>query len=209
MADVWKVARTVTTLADGEIVLIGGIATHLHVQRRPKSGLSLEGTHDVDAAISAVASSSMRDKYEFAENPRLHKVQVRIDNIDVDLYPQHLSRLRFSYLDLAPYAQRFRGFRIASIPHILLLKVDALADRGSSGKGAKDRRDAVKLLVLLRGSPQARKLLAGLAAPSDLWALRGVAKSTAVTEIVHGNLKAASGLRQKAEEALDQVARLS
>jgi hypothetical protein len=37
MADVWKVARTVAKLAEGEIVFIGGTATYLHVQRRPPS----------------------------------------------------------------------------------------------------------------------------------------------------------------------------
>lgn len=208
MADVWKVARAVAKLSDGEIVFIGGIATYLHVQRRPKAGLPLEATHDVDASISAVASSSLRDRYEFTENPRLHKVQIRVEDIDVDLYPQHIGRLRFAYIDLAPYAQRYRGFKIAAIPHILLLKLDAIESRGSSKKGAKDRRDVAKLLVLLRGSPQARKLLAGLAAPSDLAALRTVAKSTAFMEIVHGNAKAASVLRRKAEDAIDAVERL-
>lgn len=205
MADVWKVARAVAKLSDGEIVLIGGVATFLHIQRRPKVDLPLEATHDVDATISAVASSSLRDRYEFTENPRLHKVQIRVDDIDVDLYPQHISRLRFSYLDLAPYAQRYRGFQIAAIPHILLLKLDAIADRGTSSKGAKDRRDVAKLLVLLRTSPQARKLLAGLAAPSDLVNLRAVVKSSAFMEIVHGNAKAASVLRTLADEAVDAV----
>lgn len=208
MANVWKVARAVAELSDGEIVFIGGIATYLHVQRRPKAGLPLEATHDVDASISAVASSSLRDRYEFTENPRLHKVQIRVDNIDVDLYPQHIGHLRFSYADLAPYAQRFRGFKIAAIPHILLLKLEAIKSRGSSSKGAKDRRDVAKLLVLLHGSPQARTLLTGLAAPSDLVGLRAVAKSPAFMDIVHGNAKAASVLRKKAEEAIDTAARM-
>jgi hypothetical protein len=208
MADVWKVARDVAKLSGGEIVFIGGVATYLHVQRRPKAVLPLEKTHDVDASISAVASGIIRDHHEFTENHHLHKAQIRVDNIDVDLYPQQISRLRFSYLDLAPYAQRYRGFQIAAIPHILLLKVDAIEGRGNSGKGAKDRRDAAKLLVLLRGSPQARQLLAGLAAPSDLKSLRAVAKSPALMEIVHGNAKTASTLRKKAEEAIDAVERM-
>jgi hypothetical protein len=205
MADVWKVARAVAKLADGEIVFIGGIATFLHVQRRPKTGLPLEMTHDVDASISAVASGSLRDLEEVTENHRLHKWQIRVENIDVDLYPQHVSELRFSYLDLAPHAQRYRGLSIAAIPHLLLLKVDAIADRGSSGTGAKDRRDAAKLLVLLHGSPQAQSLLAGLATPNDLTILHSVVKSAALTEIARGNAKEAAVLRKKAEEALNAV----
>lgn len=208
MADVWKVARAVAKLADGEIVFIGGLATYLHVQRRPKAGLPLEATHDVDASISAVASSSLRDSYEFTENPRLHKVQIRVENIDVDLYPQHIGQLRFSFLDLAPYAQTYRGLKIAAIPHILLLKIAAIESRGASQKGAKDRRDVAKLLVLLYGSPQARTLLAGLAARSDLHDLRAVMKSPAFMEITHGNAKTASVLRKRAEEALEAVERL-
>lgn len=209
MADVWKVARDVAKLSDGEIVFIGGIATYLHVQRRPKSGLPLEKTHDVDASISVVAAGALRDLEEVTENPRLHKWQIRVDDVDVDLYPQQIGRLRFSYLDLAAYAQRYRGFQIAAIPHLLLLKVDAIEDRGSSGKGAKDRRDVAKLLVLLRGSPQAQELFSGLATPSDLKHLHAVTKSSAFIEIVHGNAKSASTLRKKAAEAIDAVEKLS
>jgi hypothetical protein len=209
MADVWKVARSVAKLSNGEIVFIGGIATYLHVQRRPKAGLPLEVTHDVDASISVVASSSLRDRYEFTENTRLNKVQITIENIEVDLYPQHVGGLRFSYLDLAPYVQRYRGFKIASIPHILLLKVDAIEGRGHSKKGAKDRRDVAKLLVLLHGSVQARKLLAGLAASSDFEALQAVVKSSAFMEITHGNAKVASVLRKKADEALASTTSVS
>jgi len=207
MADPVKVARDIAKFAAGELILIGGVATYLHVQRRPKVKLPLEMTHDTDAAISAVAMGSLRDALPVTTNMRLHKEQVIVDDVDVDLYPQHMSTLRFSYADLAPYAQRYRGLRIAAIPHLLLLKLDALADRGRTAKGAKDRRDTAKLLVLLRGSPQARALLRGLASSADLDALDKVVGSSAFVEIARGNLKAASELRQKALEALDAVRR--
>jgi hypothetical protein len=201
MTDVWKVARAVDKLADGEIVFSGDIATLLHVQRRPKADLPLEVMHDVGASISAVATVLLRDLAVFGAG----RWQIRVENVDVDLYPPHVSQLRFPYLDLVPHAQRYRGLSIASIPHLLLLKVDAIEDRGHSGKGAKDRRDAAKLLVLLHGSPQVQKLLAGLASPDDLAILRGVVKSAAFMEIARGNAKQASVLRKRAAAALDAV----
>lgn len=208
MADPVKVARDISKIADGGIVLIGGVATYLHVQRRPKANLPLETTHDTDAAVSSLGMGSIRDALPVTTNVRLHKEQVEVDDVEVDLYPAHISRLRFDYGDLAPYAQKYRGFRIASIPHLLLLKLDALSDRGRSAKGAKDRRDVIKLLVLLDGSPQARTLLAGLAAPADLRALSTVAGSPAFMDIAKGNAKTAAELRAKAQRALDAVEKL-
>lgn len=205
MADPVRVARDLAKLAGGEFILIGGVATQLHVQRRPLAGLPLEATHDADAALSAHAMGIIRDVLPTTPNDRLHKEQVVMDGIDVDLYPQFKSRLRFNYDDLAPYAQRYRGFQIAAIPHLILLKVDAIKDRGPSEKGAKDRRDTAKLLVLLHGSPQARALLQGLATGSDLRDLAAVVRSDAFMKIVKGNSKAAAQLRNLAETALTKV----
>lgn len=205
MADPVNVARSIARLAEGEIVLIGGVATYLHVQRRPRSHLPLEMTHDTDAAISARGMGSLRDELPVTTNPRLHKEQVIVEDVDVDLYPQFVSRLRFSYEDLAPYAQRYRGFQIASVPQLLLLKLDAYEDRKGSAKGAKDRRDVGKLLVLLGGSPQARSLFGALASKEDFRNLAAVIRSGVFLEIARGNAKTAAALRAKAEDALQKV----
>jgi hypothetical protein len=206
MADVLKVARTVSELGGGEVVLIGGVATYLQVQRRPRAGLPLEMTHDVDVSVSMVAMGTIRELEATTKNERLHKWQLDLGGVEVDIYPQHASKLRFGYDDLRPYAQTYRGLSIASVPHLALLKLDALRDRGRSGKGDKDRRDLAKLVVLLHGTAQTRRFLATLASRRDVQDIdRDVLKSSAFMMIARGNAKVASELRTKAIEAIADV----
>src|SRR5438445_541994 len=71
MADVWKVARDVAKLSDGEIVFIGGIATYLHVQRRPKAGLPLESSrcHKI-SSLHGDRTQQREDRFHLAEKGR-------------------------------------------------------------------------------------------------------------------------------------------
>jgi hypothetical protein len=69
MADPVRVARDLSRLAEGEVVLIGGVATYLHVQRRPKVGLPLETTHAADAAILTLTVPRLPDRGHSAPSP--------------------------------------------------------------------------------------------------------------------------------------------
>ena len=204
MADLWKVVRDVATITGSEgIVYIGGVAIYLHTT---KTSMPPETTHDADAAVSIVGWSSLRDRYEAETNQRLSKSQITVDDVEVDLYVQHKSRLRFDYVELAQYASERRNFRIASRGHLLLLKLDAFRDRGSSQKGAKDRRDLAKLLVMLASTKgDDFDLVLGSVTDADLVLLDQVVRSSAFMEITKRNAKTASSLRTKAESFVKRM----
>jgi predicted nucleotidyltransferase len=207
----WKVVADVAKLTDGECVFIGGVAVYVYTQR---SGTSMipEATHDVDASITIAASGTLRDHQLLTQNKRLKKAQITVGGIEVDIYVEHQNNLRFDYAELAMYAEnvsigRAVDIQLASLPHLLFLKLDALRSRGASEHGAKDRRDVAKLLVILgnRADPTDLNLVIGNAAKSDLAAVLQVIKSTAFMEITSRNAQAAAKLRGKAQHFVDLV----
>jgi hypothetical protein len=210
--DLWKIVADLVALTDGEIVFIGGVAVHAH---SAKSGLPLEATHDADAAISLSASGTVRDHEEFVTNKRLGKAQIKIGDVDVDLYVERNNKLRFDYAELAQHATRAavgraRDFQIASLGHLLLLKIDALRSRGHSAHGAKDRRDVAKILVraggcLIEGNEEDLQIVVGHATNADMATMQQVLKSTALMEITGRNAQAAARLRSKAQSFIDRV----
>ncbi len=210
--DLWKIVNDLVSLTDGEIVFIGGIAVHAH---SAKSGLPLETTHDADAAISLAASGTVREHEEFVTNKRLGKAQIKVGDVDVDLYVERNNKLRFDYAVLAQFAEsasvgRAGSFQIAALGHLLLLKIDALRSRGHSAHGAKDRRDVAKILVmsgecLIKGDEEALHIVVGHSTDSDLSLMQQVLKSTAFMEITKQNAQAAARLRNKAQPFVDRL----
>jgi hypothetical protein len=206
MTKLWKIVRDLIKISDGEIVFIGGIAVYLHAARRRAAKLPPETTHDVDAALSLVAAGSMRDELEVVPNPRLKKAQVKIGEIDVDLYVEYQNGLRFDYQELAQYATTARKLKIAALGHLLLLKIDAYLARSTSARGAKDRRDIAKILVLLAdASKEQRDLVIGHAVTADLKVVAEVLKSSAFMEIAKHNAKIAAELRKRAQRAITVI----
>jgi predicted nucleotidyltransferase len=210
-ADLWKVVADLARLLDNEIVFIGGVAVYVHTLKHG-AGLPPEMTHDADAAISLVASGTVRDHKEFVTNKRLKKAQITVDDIEVDLYVERHSGLRFDYVELEQYAARAsigkaHNVQIASLGHLLILKLDALRSRGASSHGAKDRRDVAKILVMLatRADDEDLQLVVGSATGADISAIARVLKSTAFMEVAKRNAQAASKLRAKGQLFLDRV----
>lgn len=181
-------------------VLIGGLAVYLHTQNRPLGRLPLtrerlvEFSHDVDAYISLLDLGALRDAFEVSANTRLHKHQVRLGDIESDLYVEHNNRLRVPYDELLAHALAYGPLRVAAIGHLLVLKLDAEAGRGGTSKGDKDTRDLIKLAVL--ASAEDRALLQPYLEPRALQRLREVGASPrAFTLISRGNAQEAKQIR--------------
>jgi hypothetical protein len=209
MADIWKAVAKVVELTDGECIFIGGIAVYAYTQH---SGMTPEATDDIDASVTAVAGGTLRDREVVVKNKRLKKAQITVDSIEVDIYIEYQNDLRFQYSDLAMYADTASigqavNIKLASLPHLLLLKIDAWQARGSSEHGNKDRRDVAKILVLLgeRNDQIELDLFIGSSAKSDLSAIARVIKSTAFMEITRNNAQAAAKLRAKAQAFVDRA----
>ncbi|HVS47264.1 MAG TPA: hypothetical protein VMS32_11475, partial [Verrucomicrobiae bacterium] len=108
-----------------------------------------EVSHDADLYLSLTGKSQLRDEYELSRNPRLNKDSVTIDGEDIDVYVEHQHHLGVPYDTLVAYAQVTNGVRVASLEHLLVLKLDAAANRQGTQKGEKDVRDLVKVVALL------------------------------------------------------------
>src|SRR5277367_4563972 len=152
---VWKVVKDLT--ADNEdIVIIGGVAVYIHTEIYNSKDIPVEFTHDADMAISLPTLSQLADEgYEIVTNKRLNKRQIIINDVDVDIYVAHQSKLRVSYNHLAESAKDLADggevVMVASLGHLLILKIAALEARWSSAHGEKDRRDVAKLMVMING----------------------------------------------------------
>jgi hypothetical protein len=71
------------------------------------------------------------------------------DDVEFDVYVDRLSRLVVPYDEIKAHAVTIEGIQVACPEHVLVLKLEALSDRKHSSKGDKDRRDVVKIGLLL------------------------------------------------------------
>jgi hypothetical protein len=130
------------------LIAIGGVAVYLHTVHDGRQEFA-ETTHDIDFYLSKEHLGSLRDQEELTPNPKLHKQQIVRRGIEMDIYVEHQHRLAVPYEDLDRYSTVIDGVRVAAKEHLLALKIDAAIDRFGSGKGDKDAKDLVNLVVLL------------------------------------------------------------
>lgn len=192
--NVWSAVSELSELYPDDLVVIGGVAVYLHAETSDL--LPIEFTHDVDLTVALAAWGDLRDAYEVVANRRLSKHQLTIGEVEVDLYVERNNTLRVGYEDLAQDSVVIRGVRVASLEHLLLLKLDAAAARWRSAHGAKDRRDLAKILVMLEST--APNDVLAQAIDADVERLDAILGSGVFLELADGNSKAASQLRKRA-----------
>jgi hypothetical protein len=84
--------------------------------------------------------------------------------------------------------------RVASLEHLLVLKVDAYGDRKGSAKGRKDERDIIRIVYLLNSRPSKTRL--GPYLDSKFFGrLTEVARSGEFVVLCKGNVHQASKLK--------------
>jgi hypothetical protein len=131
-----------------DAVFIGGLAVFAHAARLGSRWQ--ETSHDVDLCISAEGKGTLRERYDTTSNPQLHKDSVRIESEDFDVYTEYQNDLAIPYDLIASFSVTSEGFRVASLEHLLVLKIDAALGRPETLKGEKDLRDLVRILTLLK-----------------------------------------------------------
>jgi hypothetical protein len=187
-----------------DLVFIGGVAVYLHALAQASKNVTPEASHDADLMISFSDYGVLKDEAEITHNRRLAKHQMIVDDIELDVYVEHLNNLIVPYDEVFMHSLEVEGIRVACLEHLLVLKLEAFKTRGSSGKGEKDRRDVAKIGLLLGRradldliTPYLRSELAML--------LKTIAKSSVFFELCAHNAHAAKKARSSFETFVASV----
>jgi hypothetical protein len=177
-----------------EVVFIGDVAVYLHAAKRSLGLVTLETSHDADFMISFSDFGVLREEEEITRNRRLSKHQMVVGGVELDVYVEKLNHLVVPYDEVVAHSKVVEGVRLACLEHLLALKLADLEDRGHSSKGEKDRRDVVKIGLLL--GQNARQTLIRPYMRQELAKLLGVvAKSSVFHDLCDKNAHAAKRAR--------------
>lgn len=95
-------------------VLIGGWAVWLYT-RQLKS-------KDIDIVVDLPQLSKIRKSYEMYKNGRLKKYEIKVDEVEVDIYSAYYSNLGIPAEEILADAKNISGFSVPSLELLLVLK---------------------------------------------------------------------------------------
>jgi hypothetical protein len=190
-----------TMLSD--VVFIGGVAVYLYSHERV-TGVPPEASHDADFMISISDFGILRDLEEVTSTPRLGKHQMLSGGVEFDVYVERHNKLIVPYDAVAANFEDVDGLRVASLEHLLVLKLEALKSRGHSRKGEKDRCDVVQLGLMMGGKVRTR-LLDPYLRRDHVASLGQIAGSAVFYELCGGNAHVARKVRDSFAEFVGVV----
>jgi len=122
-------------------IVIGGWAAYLWTK--------LHKSKDIDIALTDIKDVDfLKHKYNLKKNDHLKKYEISFEEIDVDIYIPHYSKLAIPVEDIKNYSTKIEGFTVVKPELLLILKQGAEEDRENSVKGIKDRIDIITLIFL-------------------------------------------------------------
>jgi len=201
----WAGIRELSELFPDGVVFIGGVAVLLHVQHHKLPERFIELSHDGDFYVSLSDFADLRDLEEVTANRRLDKHQIIKNGIEYDVYLENHNSLLVKFSDVRAASEVIDGVRVASLEHLLLLKLDAYQSRRGSAKGAKDERDLVKICFLIAKTALHRDRLASYLTEESAAALARLKKSPEFMSICGGNAHQARDLRASVVEVVERV----
>ena len=117
----WNVLQKIKQ--DFEFTLIGGWAVYLWTKGHKSK--------DVDIIVDFETLSQLKKKYDLRKNEKLKKYEIRIEEIDIDIYVPHYSGLMpLEEVD----TEKVEGFTVAKPEYLLILKQGAELERKESEK---------------------------------------------------------------------------
>ncbi len=133
----WKTLKRLK----GEVrfILIGGWAVYLYTH--------LEKSKGIDIIVDYDALKSLNELYELNKNQKLSKYQIKLGDLDIDVYVPYYSKLSVPPEDIIASSRSVEGFMLPSPEMLLVLKLGALNARRASIKGQKDAVDILGLLL--------------------------------------------------------------
>ena len=199
-------ATLAETFPDG-LVFIGGIAIYLHAVNQAKTQSLAETTYDADFYLSMSEMVELREEEDLVANRRLRKHQMTKKGFAFDIYTERQSGLQVPYDEVLAHSRAYDTFKVASLEHLLVLKLAAYEDRRGSSKGAKDARDILRLASV--AETQRTSLNPALVWPywqgEELALLEEIQKGPEAAALAHGNAMEAKGLRLSMRHMLDTL----
>lgn len=132
----WKELQNLRRRVD--FVLIGGWAAYLYTKTLKSK--------DIDVIVDYDALPVIAKLYDMRKNDRLKKYEATKEEVQIDIYLPHYSRIGIPVEELLKHTISLEGFRVVEINHLIALKLFTFGRRGSSTKGRKDFIDSVSLL---------------------------------------------------------------
>jgi len=123
-----------------KFILIGGWAVYFYTQ-------SLK-SKDIDIIIDFSELEKIKKDFPMNKNERLKKYQIKIEEIDIDIYLPFYSDLGISLENIIKKTNSINGFTILDKEILLLTKLAAYKNRKNSIKGQKDLIDIINLILL-------------------------------------------------------------
>ena len=122
-------------------ILIGGWAVFFYT-RALKS-------KDIDLVLEYETLEKLSKEWSLTKNQRLKKYEIRIEEIDIDIYLPHFSNPGLPAEEIKKYTIQREGFTLPLPEVLLILKQNVYQQRKDSLKGQKDKIDIFSLLKLM------------------------------------------------------------
>jgi len=119
-------------------ILIGGWATYLWAKSHKSK--------DIDTVVDYNELNKLKLNYNLNKNDSLKKYEIKVDDIDIDVYVPFYSKLPLLE-NIQKYTTTIEGFNVVKLEMLLILKQSAEIDRGFTEKGLKDRIDILNLIL--------------------------------------------------------------
>lgn len=134
----WKILQNLRE-KNFNFIVIGGWAAYLWT--------NLHKSKDIDIVIKNFEDLAFLKKdYNLIKNDNLKKYEIKIEEIDIDIYVPFFSKLAIPVDEVRKHTTKIQNFEVIKSEVLLILKQGAEQDRESSVKGEKDRIDVITLL---------------------------------------------------------------
>ncbi len=118
-------------------ILIGGWAAYLWTKQQKSK--------DIDIVVEINELQKLKAE-SLSKNNNLKKYEIKIEEIDIDIYVSHFSKLAIAPENLKKYVRKIEGFRVVAPEVLIILKQGAYENRKDSVRGEKDKLDILSLL---------------------------------------------------------------
>ena len=122
-----------------DFIIIGGWSAYLWT--------NLHKSKDIDIVVKDFKDLAVLKKdYDLIKNNNLKKYEIKIEEIDIDIYVPFFSELTVPVEEIEKHTTKIKNFEVVKPEVLLILKQGAEYDREKSVKGEKDRIDIMTLL---------------------------------------------------------------